>query len=64
MAWTKKIKTVQEADEEEILTPDSEKILVGEFEDLVLVYQLAIYNWYKKDKEILVDWDLKTKITD
>jgi hypothetical protein len=61
MAWTNKAKVPQSGDEEEILTPDLEQILVGVSEDEVLIYQVAYSNWSKKTRNPAGSWILKSK---
>lgn len=50
MAWSTKAKIPQDGNEERILTPDSQIILVGESEDQTLLYQEAFQNWSLKTK--------------
>ena len=45
MTWTLPAKIPQQGDDEEILTPDLEQILVGSPEDQVLLYQEEFNNW-------------------
>ncbi len=51
MSWTNKTKISLAGDDEELLTPDGQQILVGSSEDQVLLYQ-----------EAFDGWDLKTKV--
>lgn len=50
MAWSEKEKVPQQGDDEPILTPDGEQILVGSSEDQVLLYQEEFNNWSLKTK--------------
>lgn len=62
MTWSNKTKIPQEGDDLEILTPDGYQILVGESEDLILLWQTAFNNWADKAKNAVGDWDIKSKI--
>lgn len=61
MPWTNKTKVMQSGNEEEILTPDLEQILVGDGEDEVLIYQEAYTNWSQKTRNPAGSWALKSK---
>ncbi len=63
MAWEVKTKIPQQGDDEEILTPDGQQILVGASEDQVLLYQIAFSNWGLKSKQAGGNWNLKGKQT-
>ena len=62
MAWNNKVKGPQSGDDEEILTPDLQQILVGASEDQVLLYQVAFSNWNNKAKNAAGSWNLKSKV--
>ncbi len=49
-AGTTATKIEQQGDDEKIVTPDGEDILVGENEDEVLLYQEEFNNWGIKTK--------------
>lgn len=50
MTWSTKAKVEQSGDEEDILTPDGQQILLGSLEDQVLIYQEGFSNWDLKSK--------------
>ena len=61
MTWINKTRIEQQGNDEEILTPDGQQILVGALEDQVLLYQLAFNNWGLKAKTDQPSWSLKVK---
>lgn len=61
MSWTNKAKVPQGGEEEEILTPDLEQILVGDGEDEVLIYQEAYSNWSDKTRNPAGNWTSRTR---
>lgn len=60
-SWTNKTRIPSESDQEEILTPDSDTILVGSSEDEVLIYQAAVSLWTLKSL-ISGSWSNQQKI--
>ena len=63
MAWVKKTKVVQGGNDEEILMPDLQQILVGVNGDQVLLYQRLFTNWGLKSRNAVAGYTLKSKIT-
>lgn len=51
MSWTNVEKNFIDWEDQKILTPDGKNILVGEFEDQILIYLLGGSNWDKDSKE-------------
>lgn len=62
MAWLTKTKIPQEGDDERILTPDGNTILVGSPENLILLWQADFTNWVNKVKIAAGAWANKAKI--
>lgn len=55
-AWKLKVKTFQQSADNEILTPDGQKIMVGATGDDILLSSRGSNNWKVKDKVELTEF--------
>lgn len=57
MSWSTEQKIIEQSPNGEILTPDGQQILVGEFENEVLIYLLGFDNWnLPEQRNFPPDW--------